>query len=117
MNVMAWFDHETHSIWTQPWGRAIVGDLKGVELRLLPSRLTTWASWKSEHPQTLIMTNDLDQYAPSNPRVGAGLVLGVILEGKVIAYDLERIQEIGLLHDSMAGVPVLIRADASDFDA
>jgi hypothetical protein len=27
----------TRSIWSQPWGRAIQGPLKGVELFLLPS--------------------------------------------------------------------------------
>ncbi len=53
MRAMTWWDHDTNSIWSQPWGRAIRGELKGIELFLLPSELTTWGSWKAEHPDTL----------------------------------------------------------------
>jgi hypothetical protein len=56
---MTWYDHETNSNWSQPWGRAISGQLKGTVLFLLPSQLTTWGSWKAEHPETLAMINDV----------------------------------------------------------
>ncbi|KAA3656338.1 MAG: DUF3179 domain-containing protein [Chloroflexi bacterium] len=36
-NAMTWYDHDTSSIWSQPWGRAIQGEQKGVELRLAPA--------------------------------------------------------------------------------
>ena len=58
MNAMTWYDHKTESIWSQPWGRAIYGELKGTELTLLPLQVTTWSSWKRDHPQTLAMVND-----------------------------------------------------------
>ena len=61
MTAMTWWDHETQSIWSQPWGRAIRGTYKGVELFLLPSQVTSWASWKEEHPNTLAMINDVEK--------------------------------------------------------
>ena len=57
MNAMTWFDHETNSIWSQPWGIAISGPLKGTRLDMLPFSLTLWASWQTEHPDTLATRN------------------------------------------------------------
>lgn len=37
----------------------LLQQLKGIDLFLLPSQLTTWASWKGEHPNTLVRINDL----------------------------------------------------------
>ena len=79
MNAMTWYDHETRSIWSQPWGRAIIGPLKGVQLNLLSSRLTTWASWKQEHPETLAMDNDVDQLGSRRQGFSRDFVIGVIL--------------------------------------
>jgi hypothetical protein len=45
MNAMTWWDHESESVWSQPWGRAIAGPLKGIELELLPSELVPWETW------------------------------------------------------------------------
>ena len=39
MNAMTWWDHKMESVWSQPWGRAIAGPLKGTELELIPSQL------------------------------------------------------------------------------
>ena len=39
MNAMTWFDHETNSIWSQPWGMAISGPLKGTRLDVFPFSL------------------------------------------------------------------------------
>ena len=58
-NGMTWWDHETKSIWSQPVGRAIEGELTGLELFLLPSELTTWANWLEKHPDTLLSVNNL----------------------------------------------------------
>ncbi len=29
MRAMTWWDHETNSIWSQPWGMSIAGELEG----------------------------------------------------------------------------------------
>ncbi len=39
VNALTWYDHETRSTWSQPWGRSIVGPLKGLQLHLLPFEL------------------------------------------------------------------------------
>ena len=50
------YDHETGSYWFQVLGEAIVGDLTGKRLTLLPSVTTTWAEWKRLHPDTRLLT-------------------------------------------------------------
>jgi len=50
------FGRETESLWSQLRGRAVTGPLAGTSLRLLPVNMTTWRSWKEEHPQTLVLS-------------------------------------------------------------
>lgn len=52
------FDNETGSYWFQAAGEAIVGPLTGARLKPLPSVVTTWAEWKTLHPDTLVLSAD-----------------------------------------------------------
>ena len=81
MNAMTWWDHETESVWSQPWGRAIQGDYKGVELFLLPSQITTWGSWKNEFPNSLVMINDLEILGSRRVRFSDDFVIGLLIDG------------------------------------
>ena len=81
MNAMTWWDHESDSVWSQPWGRAIQGEQKGVELFLLPSQLTTWSSWRAEHPNTLAMANDINRLG-RRQKFNTNFVIGLILAGQ-----------------------------------
>lgn len=49
-NAMTWWDHGTGSVWSQPLGEAIVGPMKGDRLELMASQLSSWSTWKQEHP-------------------------------------------------------------------
>ena len=42
MNAMTWWDWESQSVWGQPWGAAIDGELTGTRLTLLPYELVPW---------------------------------------------------------------------------
>ena len=52
----AGFDHGTGSYWYQVSGRAIIGELTGTVLELLPSITQTWGDWKELHPDTLVLS-------------------------------------------------------------
>lgn len=49
------YDHQTESLWVHVTGKAEVGPLKGQQLQLMPSTVTTWAQWKTAHPQSLVL--------------------------------------------------------------
>jgi hypothetical protein len=117
MNAMTWWDHETGSIWSQPWGRAIDGDFRGVELFLLPSEVTSWANWKADHPQSLAMTNDLRLQTFPDQEFSPNFVLGLLLAGDAKAYYYEDVIASGLVNDTFANLPIVVWADEAGLNA
>ena len=57
---MVMYDHQTGSYWFQVLGESIVGPLTGKRLTLLPSMTTTWGEWKRQHPETVILSRNID---------------------------------------------------------
>ena len=110
MNAMTWFDHETESIWSQPWGRAIKGDLQDTNLELLPSQIMTYENWLDEHPNTLVMVSGLEELrsrkleVPS-PSYVIGVKLGEVIEG----FAYKSVENIGgVLNEFVEDVPIVI---------
>ena len=116
MNAMTWYDHETESIWSQPWGRAIQGEQKGVELFPLPIQLTTWASWLAEHPETVAMINDVERLG-GRQIFDPNFVVGLIISENAKAYYYEDVVEQGVINDFLADFPVLLWAGDNNFHA
>jgi hypothetical protein len=116
MNAMTWFDHATESIWSQPWGRAIQGEMKGVQLHLLPSQVTTWAAWNAEHPETLVMTNDVDRVS-FRQGFSEDFVIGLLLDGYSKAYYYSDVQDVVVVNDMLGDIPVVIWAAENNFHA
>jgi hypothetical protein len=52
------YDRETGSLWSQILQRAITGPLTGTVLAMLPAEHSTWERWRSEHPNTLVLSLD-----------------------------------------------------------
>ena len=48
------YDKQTSSRWSQLFGNAVSGPMKGEQLVKLPSTMTTWAKWKALHPNTTV---------------------------------------------------------------
>jgi len=109
MNAMTWYDHETKSIWSQPWGRALDGELKGVELFLLPSQISTWASWKEAHPNTLAMTSDISRVSPRQ-RFDSNFVIGLVLAEKAKAYRYSDVSAKMIINDMLGDIPIFVWA-------
>lgn len=116
MNAMTWYDHETQSTWSQPWGRAIKGPLKGVQLFLLPSQVTTWANWKGEHPDSLVMANDIDRFV-ARQGFSPDFVIGLILEDNAKAYYYTDAAAAGVINDTLGDVPIVVWAARENFHA
>ena len=117
MNAMTWYDHETQSIWSQPWGRAIKGPLKGVELFLLSSQVTTWGNWKREHPETLAMINDVELFGTRRQGFSPNFVIGLILAGRAKAYYYADAAAIGVINDTLSDAPIVVWAADENFHA
>jgi hypothetical protein len=46
------FDERTRSYWSQFLARAICGEREGDRLTIVPSTVTTWGEWRTDHPET-----------------------------------------------------------------
>jgi hypothetical protein len=116
MNAMTWWDHETESIWSQPWGRSIEGHYKGTELFLLPSKITTWGNWKAEYPETLAMTTAYNRVG-FRQKFDPDFVIGLILAEQAKAYYYRDVAEAGTVNDFLGDIPVFVWAADENFHA
>ena len=66
------YDRQTESWWQQFTGEAIVGEMTGTVLQLVPARLESFADFKSRHPggKVLIPNNPAARNYGSNPYAG-----------------------------------------------
>ncbi len=133
------YDRETLSYWFQVSGEAIVGELTGARLEPLPSLTTSWAQWRSLHPQTLVLSRetgfirnyDRDPFVGYEDRVNRGafpfpitdaarddrlkpaaLVLGVELNGEARAYPIEELGDAAIA-DVLGGEQIVVLSSAA----
>src|SRR5258708_32705599 len=54
------YDRQTDSLWSQFTGQPVMGPLtgSGIELKMLPVTLTSWAQWRARQPQTSVLSRD-----------------------------------------------------------
>lgn len=58
------YDRQTESWWQQFSGEAVIGEYTGKKLKIAPSRLESWASFKKRFPKGKVLV-------PNNPRMRA----------------------------------------------
>jgi hypothetical protein len=132
-------DHSTGTWWRQANGEAVVGSLKGASLREIPSLQVTLRQWLDLHPMSLVMQGDsafTEEYAKdyafergTSRRKLTGTdtlswrdkswVVGLTVNGRSKAYDWNQLRRERLIHDVLAGVPVLLvlASDSASFFA
>ena len=52
------YDRETESLWSQMLGQAVSGPRKGERLEALPVTYTTWAEWRAQHSESLVLSSE-----------------------------------------------------------
>jgi hypothetical protein len=52
------YDRQTHSLWAQMEGRAIVGARAGTKLRLTPANTLSFEEWRTAHPAGKVLSRD-----------------------------------------------------------
>jgi hypothetical protein len=121
-------DAKTGSWWRQANGEAIAGKLKGDTLPEVFSEQMTLKQWLSLHPNSLVMQPDTtfnERYSKmANYERGKGSsdltrmdslswhdkswVVGLTVGKQPKAYDWNRLKRERLIHDMLAGQPVLL---------
>ena len=119
------YDKQTDSRWSQLFGQAINGPMKGHKLEKLPSTMATWGQWKQLHPNTTVYvkptaysrrftTENFEHIVKGEdgPIQPNDLVVG--FEGHIQAkvYLVRRLAQQRLVHDTFEGVPILVYLSA-----
>ena len=111
MNAMTWWDHQTQSVWSQVWGQAIAGPLKGTTLDLIPASIVPWGTWNAEHPNTLAMTNGKTGLFAGAERPRDNWVIGIALGEHSKAFYYPALTREGVVNDLVGPYPVALYAD------
>ena len=108
-NAMTWWDHGTGSIWSQPFGEAIAGPLKGERLEPLPG---DWSTWLQTHPDTLA----LDAPAGNGRFQLEDMAIALELGQDAAAWFVPALQEAGVVNDVVNGLEVAAMSDPANPD-
>ncbi len=130
-SALVMYDRQTESWWWQVSGAAIVGDLTGKRLTVLPSQIISWDTFRQTRPQGKVLSRDTG-YSRSygqNPYVGYDdinsspflyngatdsrlkpmeRVVTVTIGTQDVAYPFSVLEKLGVVHDTVGGVPIVV---------
>ena len=125
------YDSQTESLWQQIGGAAIVGDMVGARLTVLPSTIVAWGDFKAQYPEGIVLSRETG-YARrygANPYVGYDRignapflfrgeidprlsamerVVTLDLPGEVVAYPFTLLAEQRTVADVRDGRPIVV---------
>ena len=99
------YDRQTESWWQQFLGQGIIGELTGKELKILPSRLESWADFKARAPrgQVLVPTNPGMRAYGANPYSGYDSLARPFLYGGAMPPGVPPLSRVVSLGDRSQG--------------
>ncbi len=132
------YDRKTDSLWSQILGEAIVGEMTGTRLNVLPSDQIRFGDWRKLYPNGDVLSRDTgatkfygqdpygDYYTapgtffPVDKKDGRlnekEFILGIVVNGKAKAYWPEAIKTAGEVKDSFQGKTIVAQYQ-KDIDA
>lgn len=124
------YDRLTESYWSQALGIAVMGQLTGYQLDLVPFDVITWGDWKQLHPDTLVLTTDTgharsyttDPYGNyyTEPRIvfpveheddrmhPKEIIIGFNIDNTFKAYKQNDIESQTVINDSVGNTPIML---------
>jgi hypothetical protein len=129
-DLVMW-DRQTESWWQQIAGEAIVGELTGRRLTMLPASIVAWADFRQQVPDGRVLSREtghrrsygrnpytgydrvdqspfLFQGAPDGRLPPMERVVTVRLGDEAVAYPFSRLREQRVVADTVGGQPVVV---------
>jgi len=130
------YDRKTDSLWSQVLKEAIVGEMTGTVLSLIPTDQVRYGNWKKLYPNGEVLSRDTgfsrnysrypyaggDYFSvdaislsfvrdPDTRLPNDAFVFGIVINNKAKAYDVEAVKKAGEVEDTFEGVNILLRLD------
>lgn len=103
------YDRQNKNLWQQITGKAFAGVNRGYQLKQYPIVMTDWKTWKSSHPDSMVLSTSKDKISDrykdyrssdkvmfggkNDPRLKPKRVIyGTVYNDQAIAFDLELIK-------------------------
>ena len=125
------YDRQTETLWQQFTGEALVGDLLGATLRVLPAQILSFAQAREAEPQAPVLSRETGHDRPygTNPYTGyddvsrqpflydgpddgrlppLARVIAVKLPEAARAYPTDLTRARRVVHDTLGGQPVVV---------
>lgn len=132
------YDRKTDSLWSQILGEAVVGEMTGTRLEVLPSDQIRFGDWRKLYPNGEVLSRDTgatrfygqdpygDYYTTpgtffpvdkKDSRLGEKeFILGIVVNGKAKAYWSPAIKKTGKVEDIFQGKTIVAQYE-KDIDA
>ena len=113
------YDRETGSLWSHILGEAMQGKLKGKRLKQIPSVMTDWRTWRSQHPNSTVawLSRTSTVYRREFYRRPETFVLGIADGGKAKAWTFDQLSRTPAINDRWRGDWVLVAFDSDSVTA
>ncbi|MEM9561332.1 MAG: DUF3179 domain-containing protein [Actinomycetota bacterium] len=132
-SALVMYDRQTESLWTHFDGVAVVGDLLGTELTILPAAMVSWRDARAANPDALVLDRPTGlvgrpygeapypNYETAPPSAGhvtgeiddrldpKQRVVGINLAGERVAIDRRALADDGVVELDVGGQPVVVR--------
>ncbi len=124
------YDRQTESWWQQASGEAIVGQMTGRRLEMLPANLVSWHDFKAAYPHGRVLSRETGHSRPYglNPYTAYDLAGPVLYQGptipgalpamarvvtvdmgsEAVAYPYEVLARVKVVNDTVAGRPIVV---------
>lgn len=119
MSAMTWWDHESLSVWSQPWGAAIEGDLLGTQLTLVPFELLPWNVWLERNPDTLVLVDERSRNLSFVGQIPHDkFVVGVSIGEDAKGFHFRSAANVGVVNETVGDFPiaVFVNCDTREID-
>lgn len=125
------YDRKTDSLWSQVLGEAIVGEMTGTQLNVLPSDIMRYGDFKKINPDGAVLSRDTgtirfygqdpygDYYTTPGIYFPVGkkddrlnekdFILGIVVNGKAKAYLPEVVKRVGKIEDRFEGKTIIVK--------
>ena len=105
------YDRETESLWVHVTGKAAHGPRKGWQLKQVAASVTTWADWKRDHPDTLVLPGFrrggfMGTYVGTRQAQGMGLSAVVNFKAKLYPFEVLATREV--VNDAFNGQDLVV---------
>lgn len=127
MNALVMYDRETGTLWSQILGKAVDGELRGVELTPVPAIQTTWSQWQEQHPDSVALAKGFsgsrDSYESYYRSGRAGVLgetnedtrlprktlgIGVVQNDEPVYYPYSALTETPVVNDTVGDELILV---------